>query len=125
MGFFMAIRKTSLESYKTIKENGLLSQRRFETYELLFKHGPATAMELRKYFPKNSVDSQIRARLNELREHGVAYERRERVCNVTGMNVIEWEVTDRLPLKLEKKEKIKCKSCKGKGYIVEQQIKLL
>lgn len=89
-----------------------------QAYEVLFHHGPATAMELRSYFPKNHVDSQIRARLGELRDMGVAYEKRERPCSITGMNVIEWEVTERLPKKLKSKSNyIKCSRCNGSGKI--------
>lgn len=115
------IRDTSIEAYNTIKNNGLLSERRFQVYEVLFAHGPATAMELRRFFPKGFVDSQIRARLNELRQLGCARESKERPCSVTGMNVIEWEVTDKLPVKFEKSEKIKCEHCNGKGYTMDEQ----
>lgn len=114
-------RSTSIKAYRTIKENGMLSQKRLEAYEVLFKHGPATAMELRKYYPPGIVDSQIRARLNELRACGVAYEVRERPCSITGMSVIEWDVNEKLPVKLEKPIREKCKSCNGKGYVQTQQ----
>ena len=38
-----------------------------------------------------------RARFTELRELGVIYEKGERKCNITGRNVIEWDLTDKLP----------------------------
>lgn len=111
------VRRTSVDAYNAIKQNGLLSERRWQTYDVLYKFGPATAMELRKYFPKGHVDSQIRARLNELRELGVAYEVKERPCGVTGHVVIEWDVSDGLPLKRKTIKKTKCINCGGSGYI--------
>jgi len=39
-------RDTSIEAYRTIKANGLLSKRRLQVYEYLFNHGPATAKEI-------------------------------------------------------------------------------
>lgn len=119
------IRETSVEAYNKIKENGLLSKRRWQVYDVLFHNGPATAMELRNRFPKGTVDSQIRARLNELRDLGVVHEKSERECRVTGMRVIEWEVTDRLPVKFDKPHREKCKTCNGKGYVETQQARLL
>lgn len=99
----MSIRQTSIKAFNEIKSRGLLSQKRQEVYEILFKHGPATAMELRSHFPKGTVDSQIRARLNELRECGCAAEIMERECSVTGMKVILWDVTSKTPTKISKK----------------------
>lgn len=115
------IRSTSREAYNTIKANGLLGKRQWEVYNLLFLHGPCTAMELRKFFPEGIVDSQIRARLNELRKFGVACEVRTRKCTVTGMNVIEWDVTDRLPIEPPKKKQTKCPSCDGSGYLQKEE----
>lgn len=115
------IRDTSLEAYQRIKAEGLLSEKRMAAFEVLFHHGPATAMELRKHFPKNHVDSQIRARLGELRTLGVAYERGVKVCSVTGMNVIEWEVTKNIPMKPDKpkRKRIKCNGCNGRGFVYQ------
>ena len=115
------IRRTSIETYHKIKAEGLLSKKRQEVYDVLFESGPGTAMELRRFFPKGTVDSQIRARLNELRQMGCAYEVRERPCTITGQTVIEWDVTPNLPTKLDKPKKVKCKTCDGRGYHVTQQ----
>lgn len=120
-------RKTSIEAYNTIKENGLLSKRRLEVYEALFEFGPCTGGELFRKAnakQKNIPNANIVTRLGELRRVGVVAEVGERKCAATGMNVIVWDVTDKLPLKLEKPIKSKCKTCNGKGYIVEQQARL-
>lgn len=118
------VRQTSLESYTTIKNNGLLSEKRWAVYDVLFQYGPATAMELRQKMKPGFVDSQVRARLNELRTLGLAEEKKTRICTITGMNVIEWDVTSRLPIKLDKPKKIKCEHCCGKGYFIEQQTRM-
>lgn len=73
---------------------------------------------------KSIVDSQVRARLNELREIGVAQEVGKRECRVTHQNVILWDVTRSLPLKLERPRKKKCHHCHGRGYTMEVQAKL-
>lgn len=112
-------RRTSVAAFDEIKESGLLSERRFQVYEALFNHGPCTANELRKYLSTsmpNNINLNIVTRLGELRDMGVAYEVRERPCRMTGMTVIEWDVTERLPRKLVKPKKIKCGHCHGHGY---------
>jgi hypothetical protein len=124
------VRQTSITAYNQIKEEGLLSERRWQVYDTLFNHGPCTANELAKHFEKmnfllpGNVNLNIVTRLGELRNMGVVSELKERPCRVTGMTVIEWDVTDRLPIKLEQPKKIKCKTCNGRGYIMEQQLKL-
>ena len=125
----MLNRKTSRDAYNIIKENGLLSQRRFEVYDALYQFGPLTVNEcFAKMYsnnlgPKNAASNSA-ARFSELRDAGVIEEVRTRICSITGMNVIEWEVTDRLPMKFEKPKKIKCAHCRGTGVILEQQAKL-
>lgn len=81
---------------------------RMQTYELLYKFGPMTAVEMvrknrERYGNESGIDSYHK-RLSELRDIGVVYEVRERVCSVTGRNVIEWDVTDKLPGKLPPKK---------------------
>lgn len=121
------MRRTSIDAYNKIKENGLLSRRRLEVYEVLFYNGPLTSGEafqlLNKLSPIRNL-TQSRARFTELCQMGVIYEVRTRVCRVTGMNVIEWDVTDRLPIKLEKPKRVKCKHCSGKGYFETTQTRL-
>jgi hypothetical protein len=120
------MRRTSIETYNKIAANGLLSQRRWEVYDALYAHGPCTSSELFQKMgdSQSHVFGNIRARLNELRDLGVADELRERPCLITGQTVIEWDVTDRLPVKLEKPHREKCRQCAGKGYIVGRQGRL-
>lgn len=103
------IRQTSIDAYNKIKQNGSLSSRRWEVYDVLFKYGPLTgneAIEKLKEEGKGAktFDTNSHSRLSELRQLGVIYEVGKKVCNVTGMNVILWDVTNNLPKKLEKQK---------------------
>lgn len=51
----------------------------------------------------------IQPRLNELVEMGCAREVQTRPCKVTGNRVIEYDVTSKMPKKLERKEPTKLK----------------
>lgn len=113
-------RKTSAEAFQKIKDEGLLSKRRLEVYETLYTYGPMTGMELLMRLKRTTnVDSQVRARLNELRELGVAEEVGEVRCSITKMHVIQWDVTDRLPERPRKtaSDCVECPWCKGKGVV--------
>ena len=46
-------------------------------------------------------------RISELRDRGVIYEKDVRPCKVTGRNVIEWDLTDRLPVNIKNSNKTK------------------
>lgn len=120
-------RQTSISAYNAIKENGLLSKRRWEVYDILFRFGPLTANEAFKKIAtetgksSSSFLSVSNARFTELRRNGLLVEAGERSCSITGVRVIEWDVTDKLPVKFEKPKKTKCKHCNGTGTIIEQQ----
>jgi len=102
-------RQTSIAAYHEIKDSGLLSRRRWEVYDVLFRKGPLTANEAFVAFAKESgrallFDSNTRARFTELRDMGVAVELGVRQCSITGMTTILWDVTDRLPVALPKRQ---------------------
>jgi hypothetical protein len=99
----MAVRQTSIDCYNQIKANGLLSKRRFEAYEALIKVSPCTATELQNSMDYNNGGRDCMKRISELRDLGVIYEKSIRRCKVTGKNVIEWDLTDKLPIKKENK----------------------
>lgn len=108
-------RQTSIQAYRTIEANGLLSKRRFQVYSALFHGGPLTAAELAHKIPgykSESVGFNIHARLCELRARECVIELGEKKCSLTGNNVILWDVTEKLPTeskqkKLSLKQKIK------------------
>jgi hypothetical protein len=117
------VRETSIAAYNAIKDNGLLSGRRFEVYEFLFQHGPCTGNELLAKM-KLEIDRfngnapNVVTRLGELRDFGVVRELGTRKCNITGMTVTVWDVTDKLPTKAAIQPKRKCTACAGRGYFV-------
>jgi predicted transcriptional regulator len=105
----MATRQTSIDCFNQIKANGLLSKQRFEVYLALLNLGkPSTTREV---YATMNVDKQEATRFTELRNLGVIYEKSTRKCNITGKTAIEWDLTDKLPLKekapvVTKKQKI-------------------
>lgn len=98
----MPVRRTSVEAYREIEAQGLLSPKRWEIYCILYQYGPLTANEVFRRLQGSSRINQanIATRLHEMREMGCVYEVRQRPCSVTGMEVIEWDVTDNLPTAL-------------------------
>lgn len=121
------IRQTSINAYLEIKEKGLLSKRRWQVYEVLYQHGPLTGREVNKILAtaRGNNSSTFIGRLSELRDLGIVYECGEKFDSETNQTVLLWDVTDKLPIKLEKQKRIKCKHCGGRGYFIEQQTKLL
>jgi len=94
------VRSTSKAAYRKIKLNGLLSQRRFQVYQFLYKYGPATAKQVDVALSKDTTNSGVfTTRLSELRVMGVVDEVGTTVCDVTGYEVILWTVNDSLPTK--------------------------
>lgn len=108
-------RKTSLEAYNMIKDNGWLSAKRWQAYDALFhSKGNLTHNELqaeieKKVSPNNRLiyRNNIVARLGELRQMGVVDEKGERKCRISGMNCIIWDVNDKLPTKTIRRDRPK------------------
>ena len=104
----MKTRQTSLDCFNQIKTEGLLSKMRLKVYEAILRKAPCTSGEaFATITTKENQISQSRARFTELRELGVIYEVQNRKCTITGMNVIEWDLTDRLPVTLKNTNKTK------------------
>lgn len=103
------VRETSLQAYRSIKDDGLLSKRRMEVYEVLYKNkGPMTYSEIVMKFRQRkefATSSTYQARLSELRDLGVVYEVKEDKCPITGRHVIFWDVTNKLPKERLKRPK--------------------
>ena len=95
------MRQTSIDCYNQIKNSGLLSKRRFETYEAMVKIAPCTASEVQKSINYFNGGRDCMKRISELNKLGVIYDKRTRTCNVTGRNVVEWDLTDRLPVNVK------------------------
>ena len=103
----MNTRQTSIECYNEIKNSNLLAQRRFETFEAIFNSAPCTRQEALEHTNPINALSLSAARFTELRRIGVIYEKDVRACKVTGRNVIEWDLTDRLPVTVKTTNKTK------------------
>lgn len=96
----MKARQTSIDCYNQIREEGLLSNMRFRVYSALLAMGkPSTTREV---YATMNVIKQEATRFTELRKLGVIYEVQNRKCNITGRTSIEWDLTDRLPIKIKK-----------------------
>lgn len=119
----MTIRQTSLEAYRQIQSEGLLSRVRFDVYSILFREGPLTMADIHKRLSSGRSVSggTYTSRLSELERIGVIREVKRVKCPITGRTATLWDVTDKLPIKLEKSKRLKCKSCNGKGYLETQQ----
>ena len=100
----MNTRQTSIDCYNQIKQEGLLSKRRLQVYESIYNYAPCTASEV---FKEKNLKTNQSGRFTELRDLGVIYEKGERICSITGRNVIEWDLTDRLPINIKKSNKTK------------------
>lgn len=95
-------RQTSIDCYNQIKAQGLLSKLRLATHYAMLQCSPCTAGELQAYIDKNGINVKHAWKLlSQLRDLGVVYEMNERKCNITGRVVIEWELTDKLPIKAD------------------------
>mgnify|MGYP003660184696 FL=1 len=101
----MKTRQTSIDCYNEIKEQGLLSNMRFEVYSALLSIGkPSTTREV---YETMNVLKQEATRFTELRNLGVIYEVQNRKCTITGRTSIEWGLTDRLPVDFKSSNKTK------------------
>ena len=88
-------RQTSIDAYNAIKENGILSARRWEAYDELYRRGPLTGQEL----ARNTRTPGMWKRCSELAKAGVVQEVGTRICEVTGQHAIIWDVTSFIPTK--------------------------
>jgi len=91
------IRDTSIDAYRKIEAEGLLSKLKWDVYSCLFKHGPMTQGETwKKHFPK-SQRHNICPRFAELERYGVIKSVGTKPCPVSGVEVMLWDVTSKLP----------------------------
>jgi hypothetical protein len=103
----MEQRQTSIDTYFEIRDSGLLSEKRFEVYQILYKYGPMSGAQVSEIYrrAKNYVghSESIRNRITELVDMGCAYEVKTDACPVTGRQVLWFDVNGELPQKLERK----------------------
>jgi hypothetical protein len=101
------VRKTSVEVYRRIEEEGLLSLRRSQVYKVLYEGGPMTggevAVKVKAMFGAWGHSETIRNRLTELRDMGCVDEIGEVKCPISGNQVYLYETNNNIPKKLEQK----------------------
>lgn len=120
------MRQTSIEAFNAIRDNGLLTGLQFEIYEILFQHGPMTAGEAAQVYRSrhahtNRQRNEIAKRVSDLRAFGVVREIGSRPCRATGMRVLVWDVTDRLP----ERDSVRlrpCPTCDGRGHLPPEAV---
>lgn len=116
------IRETSIDAYHFIKENGLLVKRKWEIYNFMFNHGPLSCRQAIKLLSQQQnskfhMSQSYSPRFCELRDEGYFREVEGGTVDPdTRRPVILWDVTSRVPEKIEKKKRHKCEWCLGKGY---------
>ncbi len=97
------MRETSIETYKKIRDDGLLSKLRFEVYKYIYENGPCTAKQITLALRKSitGADSSYHARLSELRDRGVIEEVGYAELPQSKHKVILWNTTNKLPAKIK------------------------
>ncbi len=116
------------EAFQTIKDNRLLTKRRWQVYETIYLKGPMTASEVHREMEKlepGISNTCIRVRIAELGRMNVVTTTSKRDCTFSGRFSNVWETTENLPFRGEKTERHTCSQCKGKGYIEETQGRLV
>ena len=94
----MGTRQTSIDCFNQIQAQGLLSKRRLEVLETILQSAPCTSSEAITNAKVKFGVFGVSSRFTELRDLGVIYEKGIKKCTITGRNVIEWDLTDRLPI---------------------------
>jgi predicted transcriptional regulator len=88
-------RTTSAEVYKELVQKKVLPTMRREIYEWLYNHGPATRNEIAMSI--HMIPNNCSTRLKEMIGLGVVLECGEAKCNVTGKQVLLYDVTANMP----------------------------
>lgn len=91
-------RQTSVDCYNDIVLSGLLSKIRLKVTRGVVDMAPCTSTELERHMNNKYGMKGTWKVLSWLREAGVVYEVGTRDCSITGRNVIEWDLTGKLPV---------------------------
>ena len=97
------MRLTSIESYKTLLNQGIITQKQLQVISLLQKTDkPVTAGELFQISTVRKlgltvVKGSVSARLSELESMGVVSAIGTKTCGLTGHTAIAWVLTNKLP----------------------------
>lgn len=99
------IQHTSIDAYHKIEADGLLSRRRWEVYDYIFKLQPCSIGDILAGLARQGQNTgTYSGRISELLALGVIEPWGEKVDHRTGHSVILWHTTGNLPGALPKKE---------------------
>jgi hypothetical protein len=106
------VQKTSIETYQSIINSGLISQKRMKVYEILYENpqgltGTQVSEIFKEKHPSAKHSETIRNRITELRDMGVVVEMGVVECEFTKRKVLQFCTSDNLPSKLGKKLTLK------------------
>lgn len=101
------VRTTSKLCFQKLVEEGVLPPTRRAIYEWLYEFGPATRNEISRGV--EMIPNNVSTRLREMIIQGITKEVGTSKCNVTGMHVTLYDVTDCMPSgQIRKRKKPEC-----------------
>lgn len=89
-------RDTSIRVFHEIQASGVLSEARWQAYEWLYQHGPATGAEMDAALCSTG-HGHAHKRLTELVQSGCVRAVGKRPCKTSGHTAYEYDVVSRLP----------------------------
>ena len=113
----------SLSSKKLIRkiiEEGLVGKRQQEVALAIRDLHSATDQEITKHLQYDDPNA-VRPRRKELLDYGIIKQKEKRRCNITGREVYAWKINHD-PIQLICINRVRCKYCKGKGYLPQQTL---
>ena len=122
------IRKTSVEAYRRINDEGLVGPFQKDVYNIIYHHGPMTVGQIstiyKKYYPSTPRGrNECAKRVWDLQQFGVVYDTgKTMLCTKTKFNTILFDVNSSLPVKALKPTKVKCTHCNGKGHFLQEKM---
>ena len=102
------IQTTSIETYQSIKNSGLISEKRLKVFDIFYQNPKGlTGAEVSEIYRRENPTSQhsetIRNRITELVQMGVLVEIGVVECQFSKRSVMKWCCVDKMPIPLEKK----------------------
>ena len=105
------VQKTSIQTYHSIKNSGILSDKRMKVYEIFYEHpegltGTQVSNIFKQLHPTAQHSETIRNRITELRDMGVLSEVGMVECEFTNRQVMKFMLNDNMPVALTKKKSL-------------------
>lgn len=104
----MSARKTSIDAYRNLVENGKLAEANRKVYKHLWYYGPTTQKKTERFLGDTTYT--MRPRFAQLEKMGLIESCGTIICDETGVKNMLWDVTERIePKVIEKEKKVKDK----------------